>query len=148
MARTYTKWPYNIRNILQNIPTCFTARPSKIYQHVSLQGPPKYTQIVISGLKIYHLATLVRNVNDGLKSRHFSTFWTSTLQRSAPPLFQNFLPTFRFTKMKKINCNLQSTLTSSLGSTYIPFWGVLFWVKLNRRMHSSPPPFLHRTEKV
>jgi hypothetical protein len=30
----------------------------KIYQHFPFQGPPKYTQIEIFGLKIYHLATL------------------------------------------------------------------------------------------
>jgi hypothetical protein len=30
----------------------------KIYQHFLLQGPPKYTQIWIFGLKINHLATL------------------------------------------------------------------------------------------
>jgi hypothetical protein len=59
MARTFTKWPYDIRNILQN---------------VSLQGPPKYTQIVISGLKIYFLEFLVSNVNAGLKSRHSRFF--------------------------------------------------------------------------
>jgi hypothetical protein len=27
-------------------------------QHLPLQGPPKFTQIGIFGLKIYHLATL------------------------------------------------------------------------------------------
>jgi hypothetical protein len=32
---------------------------TKIYQYLSLQHPPKFTQIVIFGLKIYHLATLV-----------------------------------------------------------------------------------------
>jgi hypothetical protein len=29
-----------------------------VYQHLSLQDPPKFTQIEIFGLKIYHLATL------------------------------------------------------------------------------------------
>jgi hypothetical protein len=32
--------------------------PQKIYQHLSLQETPKFTQIGIFGLKIYHLATL------------------------------------------------------------------------------------------
>jgi hypothetical protein len=32
---------------------------SKIYQHLSLQDTPKFTQIGIFGLKIYDLATLV-----------------------------------------------------------------------------------------
>jgi hypothetical protein len=30
----------------------------KIYQHLPLQDPPKFTQIGIFGLKINHLATL------------------------------------------------------------------------------------------
>jgi hypothetical protein len=30
----------------------------KIYQPLPLQDPPKFTQILIFGLKIYHLATL------------------------------------------------------------------------------------------
>jgi hypothetical protein len=42
----YTKWPQNIPN------------GHKIYQHLSLQDPPKFTQIGILGLKICHLATL------------------------------------------------------------------------------------------
>jgi hypothetical protein len=32
---------------------------TKIYQHLPLQAPPKFTQIWIFGLKIYHLATLI-----------------------------------------------------------------------------------------
>jgi hypothetical protein len=32
----------------------------KIYQHLPLQDPPKFTQIRISALKICHLATLVQ----------------------------------------------------------------------------------------
>jgi hypothetical protein len=46
MSKTYTKWPKNIPNGL------------KIYQDFPFRGPPKYTQIGIFGLKIYHLATL------------------------------------------------------------------------------------------
>jgi hypothetical protein len=30
-----------------------------VYQHLPLQDPPKFTQIGILGLKIYHLASLV-----------------------------------------------------------------------------------------
>jgi hypothetical protein len=30
----------------------------KIYQHIPLQVPPKFIQIMICGLKIWHLATL------------------------------------------------------------------------------------------
>jgi predicted secreted protein len=46
MATKYTKWQLN--------------RPKghKIYQHLPLQDPPKFTQIGIFGLKIWHLATL------------------------------------------------------------------------------------------
>jgi hypothetical protein len=53
MSKTYTKWPKNIPNGL------------KIYQDFPFRGPPKYTQIGIFGLKIYHLATL-----------YVATFWS------------------------------------------------------------------------
>jgi hypothetical protein len=43
----YTKWLLNIPN------------GHKIYQHFTFQGPPKFTQIGIFGLKRNHLATLV-----------------------------------------------------------------------------------------
>jgi hypothetical protein len=47
MAIKHTKWPYTyIRNV------------HKIYQLFPFQGPPKFTQIVIFGMKIYYLATL------------------------------------------------------------------------------------------
>jgi hypothetical protein len=42
MAIKYTKWPQNISN-----------------GRLPLQDPPKFTQIGIFGLKIYHLATLL-----------------------------------------------------------------------------------------
>jgi hypothetical protein len=47
MAIKYTNWPWN--------------RPNghKIYQHLSLQHPPKLTRIGIFGLKMNHLATLI-----------------------------------------------------------------------------------------
>jgi hypothetical protein len=44
---TYTKWHENIPN------------GHKIYQHFPFQGPPKFTQIRILGLRIKHLATLL-----------------------------------------------------------------------------------------
>jgi hypothetical protein len=46
----------------------YNKRPSngpsvhKIYQHLPLQDPPKFTQIWIFGLKTNHLATLVGGV--------------------------------------------------------------------------------------
>jgi hypothetical protein len=40
----------------QNIPT-----DHKTYQHFPFPGPPKFPQIGIFGLKIYHLATLVHS---------------------------------------------------------------------------------------
>jgi hypothetical protein len=43
-----TKWPLNIPN------------GHKIYQHFPFQGLPKFTQIFIFGLQIYHLATLLK----------------------------------------------------------------------------------------
>jgi hypothetical protein len=47
MATKYTKWPQS--------------RPNgrKIFQHLPLQDPPKFTQIGIFGLKTNHLATLL-----------------------------------------------------------------------------------------
>jgi hypothetical protein len=48
-AVKYFKWPYNRPNV------------HKIYNHLPLQDPPKFTQTGIFGLKIYHLATLVAN---------------------------------------------------------------------------------------
>jgi hypothetical protein len=44
--KIYTKWLWNTPNV------------PKIYQHFPFQGPPKYNQIEIFGLKIYNLATL------------------------------------------------------------------------------------------
>jgi hypothetical protein len=44
-ALKYTKWPENGPN------------GHKIYKHRQLQDPPKFTQIGIFGLKVYHLAT-------------------------------------------------------------------------------------------
>jgi hypothetical protein len=32
----------------------------RIYEHLALQDPPKFTQIGIVGSKIYHLATLLK----------------------------------------------------------------------------------------
>jgi hypothetical protein len=47
MTTKYTKWQKYRPNGL------------KIYQHLQLQDPPKFTQIGIFGLKICHLATLL-----------------------------------------------------------------------------------------
>jgi hypothetical protein len=46
MAIKYTKWAKSIPN------------GHKRYQHFPVQGPPKFAQIGIFGLKINHLATL------------------------------------------------------------------------------------------
>jgi hypothetical protein len=46
MALKYIKWPSNRPNV------------HKIYQSLPLQGPTKFTQIGIFGLKTFHLATL------------------------------------------------------------------------------------------
>jgi hypothetical protein len=53
-----TKWSQNIPNgckIDQMAKKCI------YHQHLPLQDSPKFTQIGISGLKIYHLATLAGN---------------------------------------------------------------------------------------
>jgi hypothetical protein len=67
MATKYTKWPQNIPNShkIYQMATTFTKWPyfipngHKIYQHFPHKDPLKFTQIVIFGLKIYHLATLL-----------------------------------------------------------------------------------------
>jgi hypothetical protein len=46
MAVKYTKWTSDLPN------------GRKIYHHLQLQDPPRFTQIWIFGLKRYHLATL------------------------------------------------------------------------------------------
>jgi hypothetical protein len=46
MTIKYNQWPNNIPN------------GYKIYQTFPYQDPPKFTQILFLGLKIYHLATL------------------------------------------------------------------------------------------
>jgi hypothetical protein len=54
MAKQYTKWPNNIpnvRNIFQ-----MAIEYANLFPFL---GPPKFTQIGIFGLKIYHRATLV-----------------------------------------------------------------------------------------
>jgi hypothetical protein len=48
----------------------------KIYQHLPLQEPPKFTQIGISGLKINHLATL--SATSPKQSKPQSFFATDT----------------------------------------------------------------------
>jgi hypothetical protein len=45
----------------------------KIYQHFQFQGPPKYTQIGILGMKINHLATLIRKKIDFLQKWFFAS---------------------------------------------------------------------------
>jgi hypothetical protein len=41
----------------------------KIYRHLPLQDPPKFTQIGVWGLKIYHLATLVCRAEPSLPQK-------------------------------------------------------------------------------
>jgi hypothetical protein len=50
----YNKWPQNMPNGRK-----IEKNGHKIYQHLPLQDPPKFTQIGIFGLKICHLATLM-----------------------------------------------------------------------------------------
>jgi hypothetical protein len=49
----------------------------KIYQHLPLQDPPKFTQFGIFGLKINHLATSMWNRRRRRKSRKF--YWRKNL---------------------------------------------------------------------
>jgi hypothetical protein len=57
----YNKLPHNIPNV-QNIPIGRKIdNVHKICKCLPLQDPPKFTQIGIFGLKMYHLATLVRD---------------------------------------------------------------------------------------
>jgi hypothetical protein len=54
-GRKYTKLPQNIPNWckIDLMAIC------KIYQHLSLQGPPKFSLIGFMGLKLCRLATLI-----------------------------------------------------------------------------------------
>jgi hypothetical protein len=58
----YTKLPRTIPNVLKILQK--TAKSvHKIYHHLPLQDPPKFTQIWIFGLKTNHLATLFCTIN-------------------------------------------------------------------------------------
>jgi hypothetical protein len=49
MASKFIQWPQNIPN------------GHKTFQQFPFCGPPKYTQISIFVMKMYHLATLIQN---------------------------------------------------------------------------------------
>jgi hypothetical protein len=55
MSIKYTKWTQNIPNDRKIDQMAI----DYVYQHLPLQDPPKFTQIDIFGLKIWHLATLL-----------------------------------------------------------------------------------------
>jgi hypothetical protein len=46
-----------------------------MYQKIQLQDPPKFTQIRIFGLKIYHLATLVPDGGKERQTHYHCTFF-------------------------------------------------------------------------
>jgi hypothetical protein len=56
MAENYNNWTH----IVSNGHKIGTLYGHKTNQHFPIQGPPKFTQIGIFGLKINHLATLPR----------------------------------------------------------------------------------------
>jgi hypothetical protein len=58
MAIKYTKWPQNIPNGRK---IC-RLNGHAVFQHLPLHEPPKFTQTVIFGLKINHLATLTQSI--------------------------------------------------------------------------------------
>jgi hypothetical protein len=62
MAIKYTNWP--------------GMEIEYVYPHLPLQDPPKFTQIWIFGLKVYHLATLVVT-HDGRLAPEFTTATTA-----------------------------------------------------------------------
>jgi hypothetical protein len=82
MTIKYTESPFNIPNgnkiyqmaityIYQNIYQKYQ-NGYKIYQRFTLQDPPKFTQIGIWGLKMYHLATLIKvNLNNKKRKKAF-----------------------------------------------------------------------------
>jgi hypothetical protein len=49
----------------------------KIYRHLPLQDPPRFTQIGVWGLKIYHLATLVCRAEPSLPQKRYLEIRTS-----------------------------------------------------------------------
>jgi hypothetical protein len=62
MAVKYSKWPLTIATF-------------------SIKGSPKYTQIRIFGLKIYHLATLIET---NISFRKATTFYPSGIRSHDP----------------------------------------------------------------
>jgi hypothetical protein len=62
IATNYTKCPLNITKDRKIGPSVH-----KIYQHLPLQDPPKFTQIWIFGLKTNHLTTLVTDNSLAIK---------------------------------------------------------------------------------
>jgi hypothetical protein len=54
----------------------------KIYQHLQLRDPPKFTQNGIFGVKINHLATLLLAAENGLGFRNFN--WKSDIWKTFP----------------------------------------------------------------
>jgi hypothetical protein len=57
-GKNIPKWPQFLPNIYVRNGNIIRTNGHKIYQHLSLQDTPNFAQIVILGLKIYHLATL------------------------------------------------------------------------------------------
>jgi hypothetical protein len=63
---------------------------SKIYQHFPFKGPPKFTQIGIFGLKIYHLATLDGRIL--FRFRRHSADWRPTFSSETTFRCQTWSP--------------------------------------------------------
>jgi hypothetical protein len=74
-----TKWPQNI------------TKGHNVYQHIPFQGPHKYTNIGVFGMKIYNLATLPQTQ-------------LTTIQRCYVLLPTSTLPTFKMSTFKQQNC--------------------------------------------
>jgi hypothetical protein len=68
-----TKWSYNFPNVLKTF---------QIHQHFPFQGPQKFTQIGIFGLKTNHLATLDWIA---ISSSYFRGLWTHDLETDVEP---------------------------------------------------------------
>jgi hypothetical protein len=62
-----------------------------IYQHLPLHGPPKFIQIAIFGLKIYHLATLIASRAEKLLRWRFKVFLGAELMQKEAAVLISFL---------------------------------------------------------
>jgi hypothetical protein len=108
IAIKYTKWR-------ENWPNGYT-----IYHHLPLQDPPKFTQVGIFGLKIYHLATLEYTRARFVSRGRFSIWFLQTLPKR-----------FRFGQLLEIRLRMGKVLEklAKSGNSLVSWTGSTFPIK-------------------